>query len=384
MRFVTQNAARKTHYLLFPCIFIIMVLLVMSVAPLTAYAAAPTVSSAVNYRGNPWGAEGAVVTINGSGFTGATEVKFGSVATTEFTVDSDTKITATAPAGSGTVHVTVTTAEGSSAESDADLFTYLGSEELVSLWNTGGGMWSPPFHYDTTAYTTASRITGSINFGYFLADSNATVTFNGNPGTLGDPLYGLARGFCSLSGLQHGATTVNVVVSAPGGTPNKTYFVTVYYPPNWFTPNGGNIDTSTLITIDTTGMPGSPHQCWYTVTPGETGTDPSTTADRYLYDGAGFNISTPGTYTVVAAVSDGTSWSSPLEATFIVAEDSEEEPGEEPGEGEEEPGEEPGEGDEAPTPKKKLPKTAGALPLFGLAGAAALAAGYAILRRKRR
>lgn len=253
----------------------------------------------------------------------------------------------------------------------------------------------PLFHYNTTAYTTASRITGSINFGYFLADSNATVTFNGTPGTLDEPLYGLARGFCSLSGLQHGATTVNVVVSAPGGTPNKTYVVTVYYPPNWFTPSGGNIDTSTLITIDTTGMPGSPYQCWYTVTPGETGTDPSTTADRFLYD-AGFSITTPGTYTVSAAVFNGTSWSSPLEATFIVTGDGEEEPGEgeeEPGEEEEtgdeeetddaeEPGEEPGEGEETPAPEDKLPRTAGALPLLGLSGAAALAAGYALLRRK--
>ena len=188
MRFLTLNAARKTHYLLFPCIFIIMVLLVMSIAPLTAYAAAPAVSSAVNYRGNPWGAAGAVVTINGSGFTGATEVKFGSVAAAEFTVDSDTKITATAPAGSGTVHVTVTTAEGTSAESDDGLFTYLGSEELVSLWNTGGGMWNPSFHYGTTAYTTASRIDGSITFGYFLADKSARVALNGNPGAVSAPL----------------------------------------------------------------------------------------------------------------------------------------------------------------------------------------------------
>jgi hypothetical protein len=68
------------------------------------------------------------VTITGTGFFGTTGVKFGSssVPTNQFTVDSDSQITATSPAGSsGTVHVTVTIPTyGTSSTSNADEFTY--------------------------------------------------------------------------------------------------------------------------------------------------------------------------------------------------------------------------------------------------------------------
>ncbi|MER7757220.1 IPT/TIG domain-containing protein, partial [Kitasatospora sp. NPDC097643] len=47
------------------------------------------------------GAAGSVVTLTGSGFTGATAVRFGAVNASSFTVVSATQITATVPAGSG-------------------------------------------------------------------------------------------------------------------------------------------------------------------------------------------------------------------------------------------------------------------------------------------
>jgi hypothetical protein len=53
---------------------------------------------------------GTTVTITGTGFTGASNVSFGSVPATNFTVNSDTSITATAPPGlARTIEVTVTT-----------------------------------------------------------------------------------------------------------------------------------------------------------------------------------------------------------------------------------------------------------------------------------
>jgi hypothetical protein len=67
---------------------------------------------------------GTVVSLLGSGFTGATSVKFGSTAATAFTVNSDTSLTATAPAGTGTVDITVTSPVGTSATSVNDKFTY--------------------------------------------------------------------------------------------------------------------------------------------------------------------------------------------------------------------------------------------------------------------
>ena len=69
-------------------------------------------------------AGGTIVTIIGSGFSGTTEVDFDSVAA-PFAVMSDTEMLAMAPAGTGTVDVTVTTANGTSATSSADQFSYV-------------------------------------------------------------------------------------------------------------------------------------------------------------------------------------------------------------------------------------------------------------------
>jgi hypothetical protein len=61
-----------------------------------------------------FGTGGTVVTLTGSGFTGATVVEFNQRNSPAFTVDSDTQITATAPAGGQTGAVTVTNCEGES------------------------------------------------------------------------------------------------------------------------------------------------------------------------------------------------------------------------------------------------------------------------------
>ena len=71
-------------------------------------------------------AGGARVRVTGSGFTGATDVKFGHAAGQDLTVTSDTELTVTSPqaADSGPVDVTVTTSAGTSPISVADHFTY--------------------------------------------------------------------------------------------------------------------------------------------------------------------------------------------------------------------------------------------------------------------
>jgi hypothetical protein len=86
-------------------------------------APAPAVSQVAPSSGPTAG--GTVVTIVGSGFTGASAVKFGSLLATNWVVISDTVIVATAPAeAAGTVDVTVTTPSGTSATSAADQYTY--------------------------------------------------------------------------------------------------------------------------------------------------------------------------------------------------------------------------------------------------------------------
>ena len=55
---------------------------------------------------------------------------FGATAATGYVVDNDTQITATAPAGTGVVDVTVTTAQGTSANTAADDYTYLAAPSV--------------------------------------------------------------------------------------------------------------------------------------------------------------------------------------------------------------------------------------------------------------
>ena len=89
-----------------------------------AVSVVPAVTSVSPGTGSTAG--GITVTINGTNFTGATAVKFGAVAATSFTVNSNGTITAISPAGTaGTVDVSVTTPNGtSSVNPPADQFTY--------------------------------------------------------------------------------------------------------------------------------------------------------------------------------------------------------------------------------------------------------------------
>ncbi len=82
----------------------------------------PTVTGVSPNTGSTAG--GTTVTISGTNFTGASAVRFGSVAATTFKVNSSTSIAATAPAeGASTVDVSVTSA-GTSATGPPDQFTY--------------------------------------------------------------------------------------------------------------------------------------------------------------------------------------------------------------------------------------------------------------------
>ena len=104
--------------------------------------AAPTVSALTPDRGP--GAGGTVVTITGSGFTGATGVRFGSTtAATSFTVVSDTEITATSPPAPTppdpilTANVIVDTPEGSSATGSSSWFQWRVPPRVVGV-HAGG------------------------------------------------------------------------------------------------------------------------------------------------------------------------------------------------------------------------------------------------------
>ena len=83
---------------------------------------------------------GTQVTIDGTGFSSGSTVKFGAVAAASVLVNSLDSITAISPAGTGTVDVAVHTSLGDSAVSAADHFTYNGNLTLAlgyASYNSG-------------------------------------------------------------------------------------------------------------------------------------------------------------------------------------------------------------------------------------------------------
>jgi hypothetical protein len=95
---------------------------------------------------------GTEVVITGTDLDGATKVTFGGTESSDFNVDSDTQITATAPAhAAGTIQVQVTTAAGASPDTSADDFTYVAPPATTAAPTT-----APP---TTAAPVTAAPIT---------------------------------------------------------------------------------------------------------------------------------------------------------------------------------------------------------------------------------
>jgi alpha-tubulin suppressor-like RCC1 family protein len=106
-----------------------------------SYLQRPTLSKLSPKTGPASG--GTAVTLTGTELTGATEVHFGEVATTQMTVNSPTSITAIAPANvSGTLNVTVTTRGGISLATSKARFKYTPAIESITPDNgplAGGG-----------------------------------------------------------------------------------------------------------------------------------------------------------------------------------------------------------------------------------------------------
>jgi hypothetical protein len=82
-------------------------------------------------------AGGNPVTITGTGFTGASKVSFGTIPAANFTVNSDTSITVTAPPGlARTIDVTVTNQGSTSDGSATDEYTYLAPACTTTITGT--------------------------------------------------------------------------------------------------------------------------------------------------------------------------------------------------------------------------------------------------------
>ena len=206
--------------------------------------AAPTVSG-VNPNSGP-AAGGTLVTITGTGFTGATAVEFGTNLSTDWTVVNDTTITADSPAGSGTADVTVVTPGGTSATSAADRFTYTAA--LAAPAVTGITPASGPAAGGTLVTITGSAFTGATAVDFGTTPATNVKVVNSTTITANSPA---------------GSGTADVTVVTPGGRSASlaadrfTYTVAAAAPAvTGINPSSGPAAGGTLVTITGTGFAG--------------------------------------------------------------------------------------------------------------------------------
>ncbi|WP_327115921.1 IPT/TIG domain-containing protein [Nocardia sp. NBC_01730] len=195
--------------------------------------AVPTVASITPSSGPVSG--GTLVTLTGTGFTGATAMSFGATPATSYFVLSDNLIVALAPAGTGTVLVTVTTAAGTSAGVP---FTYVPVPTLTSISPNSG-----PVTGGTTVVLTGTGFTSAtaVFFGFLPATS---FTVNSNTQITAVTPVGLG--------------TVPVTVSTVGGTSNAVSY-TYVLPPILLSliPNSGPSAGGTMVTLTGVGLSGA-------------------------------------------------------------------------------------------------------------------------------
>jgi hypothetical protein len=115
---------------------------------------APTVTGVTPASGPSAG--GTAVTLSGTNLTGASEVDFGAMAASTFTVNSASSITATTPPGSGTVDATVVTAGGTSATNVNDEFTFTGGPPPSSVATYRGDLGRSGYYPSESGLTTAN------------------------------------------------------------------------------------------------------------------------------------------------------------------------------------------------------------------------------------
>ncbi|MCD9087349.1 Ig-like domain-containing protein [Stenotrophomonas sp. SY1] len=205
---------------------------------MTAAAAVPTVTSVAPNSGPSAG--GTSVTITGTGFTGATAVRFGATNAGSVIVNSATSITATSPAGSGIVDITVTTLNGTSVTSAADRFTYIAPGPIVTSVspNAGPSSGGTSVTIGGANLSDATSVKFGTEIGTITANSATSITATSPPGS----------------------GTVNVTVATAGGTGTLTGAFTYVVPVPTVTsvaPNSGPPAGGTSVTIGGTGFTGA-------------------------------------------------------------------------------------------------------------------------------
>jgi hypothetical protein len=193
--------------------------------------AAPPIVSAVSPS---VGRTGTVVSVTGTGFSGATSVHFGSVLAANPKVNSDTSITVAAPPGTVTgnpVDVTVTTHAGTSPTTSSDQYTYTGAPVVTGVSpNEGSPLGGYSVSISGSAFTGATAVDFGPTASSFAieGDSSITATVPAGSGTVNLTVVTPAGRSATSSSDQftYGAPIV-ASVSPDAGSPLGGYPVTI-------------------------------------------------------------------------------------------------------------------------------------------------------------
>jgi|GEM_PF-1054709 len=185
-------------------------------------------------------AGGTNITLTGSGFIGATNVRFGTASATNLTVNSDANITVTSPAHTaGATDVTVTTAGGTSISSAGSSFWYSPVPAITRVSPVSG-----PVAGDTTVILTGTGFTGATGVQFDTASGTSLTVNSDTQITVTSP--------------AHIAGMINITVTTPGGTstiiPGNGYYYAPVPSVTGIAPGGGLTAGGTNVTITGTGF----------------------------------------------------------------------------------------------------------------------------------
>ena len=183
--------------------------------PPAGAAPAPAVTGVIPATGGTAG--GTPVTVNGSGFTGATAVNFGAAGAAGVQIVSDTQLTAVSPVSSGVVDVTVVTPAGTSATSAADQFTYISLLAQVApssvACNSSTANLQPKSVLTLSVYNPSS-------VGADMTNSGLRIEFGVDPGGMGSAGALIASQYTArsqTSGIPELLRTVDAAVIGGSG-----------------------------------------------------------------------------------------------------------------------------------------------------------------------
>jgi hypothetical protein len=203
---------------------------VAATTTLTVIGQAPILTSLSPTEGPELG--GTTVSLTGTGFTGATAVRFGTTSARFFTVVSDTSITAVTSVGMGNASVVVTTAYGMS---NALYFAFMASPTISAVSPASG-----PQAGGTLVTITGKGFTGATDVSFGNAASSSFMVLSDSQLTAISPA---------------GVGAVNVKVTGPNGTSLGVPFAYGAAPTiGGITPHSGGEAGGTMVAITGTGL----------------------------------------------------------------------------------------------------------------------------------